>query len=75
MSILSENTERLAVLETAKTLRHFERFAFLLLSAPDAEDLRRAENLLKGIIQSNGYAIRFSRKRGTTIFKLKDPNI
>ncbi|MDN3588225.1 hypothetical protein QWY86_16190 [Pedobacter aquatilis] len=71
MSILSEISERKAVLETAKILRHFERFDLLLLSAPDAQDLRRAENLLKGIIQNNGYAIRYSKKRGTAILKLK----
>ncbi|WP_316739161.1 hypothetical protein [Pedobacter aquatilis] len=73
MSILSEISERKAILEAAKTLRHFERFGLLLLSAADAEDLRKAETLLKGIIESNGYAIRFSKKRGTTILKLKSP--
>lgn len=71
MSILSLHTERKAVLEAAKALRHFSRFDFLLLRACDAAALREAENLLKGIIGNNGYTIRFSKNRGTRILKLK----
>jgi hypothetical protein len=71
MSILSETTEKKAVLEIAKTLRHFSRFDLLMLSATDAEDLRKAENMLKTIIESNGFMPRFSKRRGTTILKLK----
>lgn len=71
MSILSPHTERKAVLEIAKALRHFSRFDFLLLRAEDEQRLREAENLLKGIVENNGYTSRFSKNRGTRILKLK----
>ena len=71
MSILSPHTERKAVLEIAKVLRHFSRFDFLLLRAEDEQRLREAENLLKGILENNGYTSRFSKNRGTRILKLK----
>ncbi|MBC6112451.1 hypothetical protein ACFOG5_02470 [Pedobacter fastidiosus] len=71
MSILSEHTERRAILEIAKALRLFARFDFLLLSAEDAHRLREAENLLKSIVGNNGYTARFSKRRGTSILKLK----
>jgi hypothetical protein len=72
MSILAQHTERKAVLQIAKTLRLFSTLDFLMLSAVDATLVRQAENLLKGIIENNGYAIRFSKKRGTRIIKTKD---
>ncbi|KQS36820.1 hypothetical protein [Pedobacter sp. Leaf194] len=71
MSILAENTERKAILGIAKLLRHFSRFDFLLLCAEDAQALRQAENLLKGIVETNGYTTRFSKTRGTGILKFK----
>lgn len=71
MSILSDKTEHKAVLETAKVLRLFPRLDFLLICAEDALKLREAENLLKSVVSGNGYTIRFSKKRGTTIIRTK----
>lgn len=67
MSILSERTERKALLEIAKTLRFFERLENLKVSNGDAFGIRKAENIIKGIISDNGYRSDFSPKRGTTI--------
>lgn len=69
MSILSERTERNALYEIAKTLRFFERLDFLKVSNGDAFGIRKAENIIKGIIADNGYIATHKKGKGTRIRK------
>lgn len=68
MSILANKTERKALRILGKTLKFFDQTAFLNMSAADAEEARRAENLIKGIIKSNGFTAR-SRNDNYTILR------
>ncbi|WP_124562409.1 hypothetical protein [Pedobacter sp. KBW01] len=70
MGIISEKTERKALLEMAKTLRFFERLELLQISAGDIVRIAHAEHIIRDVIGNNGYGVRFSRKRGTGITKL-----
>lgn len=58
MSILADRSERKAVAVLANTLRYFDQTTLLNMSATDAHDSRTAENLIKGIIEANGYETR-----------------
>lgn len=57
MSILSEHTEEKVISVLAECVLHFEKLHYLQTTAPDAFDARAAENLLKGIIESNGFRV------------------
>lgn len=70
MSILSEKTERKALQEIAKTLRFFGRLGFLCISAGDSVRIRHAETIIKSIIAENGYGVKFSKRRGTTVKRI-----
>jgi hypothetical protein len=72
MSILSELTDRRAVRELAKALRHFGKLDFLCMSDADEKCARQAENLLREIIESNGYAISSTGKKITKLKIKKD---
>jgi len=69
MSILAEKSERKAIAVLANTLRFFDKTMLLSMSATDAQDARTAENLIKAIIESNGYDTRL-RNGKTTIRKI-----
>ena len=69
MSILSERTERRALLALAWTLKYFENLDQLRISNEDGFAIRSAENLINGIIESNGYRAVIDHNRGTRILK------
>lgn len=68
MSTLANKTERKALRILGKTLKFFDKTALLNRSAPDAEEARQAENLIKGIIASNGFTAR-TRNGNYILFK------
>jgi hypothetical protein len=41
------------------------------MTAPDACKAREAENILKGIIEANGFHARYEKGKGTSLTKLK----
>jgi ribulose bisphosphate carboxylase small subunit len=59
MSNLSSKTEQKAIEELAQCLKHFDNLANLKMTAFDAEAARVAENVIKGIIETNGYRISY----------------
>lgn len=70
MGIISEKTERKALLEMAKTLRFIERLEVLQLSAGDSVRIAHAGYIIRDVIGNNGYGVIFNGKRGTRINKL-----
>lgn len=67
MSILAIKSERKAIAVLAKTLRYFDKTMLLNMSAIDEQDAKQAENLIKGIIETNGYET--LERNGQTIIK------
>jgi hypothetical protein len=67
MSNLAAKTEREALVVLAKAVLLFERLANLDMAAYDAFDARKAENILKSIIEDNGYTVQYNRKKGQQI--------
>jgi len=67
MSILALKSERKAITVLAKTLRYFSKTMLLSMSAIDEQDAKQAENLIRGIIESNGYET--LERNGQTIIK------
>lgn len=53
MSLLSENTERKAIRQLSGILPIFGRLDAYKMSAQDARAAREAENLIRGIIETN----------------------
>jgi hypothetical protein len=71
MSILAENTEKRAIKELAKVLKHFGRLDPFGMSAQDTYDSRQAEHLIRAVIESNGYRVLYRKGKGTRIYKQK----
>lgn len=71
MSILSDRTERRALLAIARTLKYFEDLDQLKISNEDAFAIRSAENLIKATIERNGYKVVTDQNKGTRILKEK----
>jgi len=55
MSNLSATTSKKALKVLAKTLRYFRELQVLGLTAADDFDARAAENLIRGILETNHY--------------------
>lgn len=55
MSILFSKTEDKVIKELSECLIHFDNLANLKMTAFDADASKVAENIIKGIIQSNGF--------------------
>jgi hypothetical protein len=72
MSNLACKTERKALKVLANTLRFFEGTVKLDMTAPDAVKAREAENILKGIIETNGFKACYEKGKGTTLTKQKN---
>ncbi|MDB5158302.1 MAG: hypothetical protein JWR50_3009 [Mucilaginibacter sp.] len=72
MSNLAKKTERKALKVLANTLRFFEGTAKLDMTATDAFKAREAENILKGIIEANGFTANYEKGKGTTLTKQKN---
>lgn len=70
MGIISDKTERKALLEIAKALRFFQSLEFLCISAGDSVRIAHAEHIIRDVIANNGYGVRFTGKRGTRINKI-----
>lgn len=73
MSQLTDKTERKAIKVLANTLRFFEDTSLLFVSAADALRTREAENILRSIIENNGYKTRYQKGKGTKILKDRKP--
>jgi len=71
MSLLAEKTEKTAIYELAKALRFFENLNTLWVSAEDAYMARNAENILKAVIERNGYTATYCKRKGTRLVKCK----
>lgn len=63
MSILSENTEEKAIEVLAECVQLFEKLHYLKMTGQDAFDARMAENLLKTIIESNGFEVVYRSRK------------
>ncbi|MEZ2334710.1 hypothetical protein AB6735_03710 [Mucilaginibacter sp. RCC_168] len=73
MSHLANKTERRAIKVLANTLRFFDDTDLLFVSVEDAFKAKQAENILRSIIESNGYKARYQKGKGTIIFKDRTP--
>jgi len=64
MSILSNKTEKKAIKVLANALHFFSKTDLLFISNEDAVKTREAENILRGIIENNGYKATYAKGRG-----------
>ena len=71
MSNLAQQTERKAIKILANTLKEFDKLSSLNMTNTDAIDSRSAENLIRGIIETNGYEINYVVGKGTRIKQVK----
>lgn len=71
MSNLANKTERKVLKVLAKTLRFFDDTENLDMTAEDAFQAREAENIIKGIIERNGFTANYEKGKGTRLTKLK----
>jgi hypothetical protein len=69
MSVLTEKTDKQAIKELAKCLIHFERLYPFNMSAQDAAEARQAQNLIRAIIETNGYRVIHKSGKGTRIYR------
>jgi len=69
MSILSNKTEKKAIKVLANTLRFFSNTDLLFVSNEDAFKAKEAENILRGIIEHNGYKATYVKGKGTKLTK------
>jgi hypothetical protein len=69
MSILSNKTEKKAIKVLANTLRFFSNTDLLFVSNEDALKAKEAENILRGIIENNGYKASYKKGKGTKLVK------
>lgn len=71
MSLLAEKTEKSALYELAKSLKFFENLNPLWVSAEDAFAARSAENLIRSVIENNGYVAIYCKRKGTRLIKYR----
>ena len=69
MSNLSAHTEEKAIAVLAACVLLFEKLCYMDMTAQDASDARKAENLLKGIIESNGFKVAYRPGRNGKPYK------
>ncbi len=72
MSNLSDKTEKKALKILSKTLRFFDELRDLDMTAYDDYDATSAENLIRGILQTNGYRAVYEPGKGTRLMKQAD---
>ena len=63
MSNLATKTEKKALVVLAKAVLLFEQLHALNMTAYDAFDARKAENILRSIIEDNGYRVQYRTKK------------
>ena len=69
MSNLSNKTEYRALSVIAQMVKEFEKLHYLDMTKNDDRDVCQAQNLLEGIIQSNGYKINYDNSINKPLLK------
>ena len=69
MSNLADNTEYKALSIIANMVKEFERLHCLDMTKNDDWDATQAKNLLKGIIQANGYKVNYYKNSKKPLLK------
>jgi len=70
MSILSDKTEKEAIVKLARCIKYLDGLAYLQMTAEDDHDANIALRSINSIIETNGYELVQSRK-GHIIRKIK----
>ena len=65
----NERTEKKALFELAKVLKHFIKLDESKMHPGDRHTAEVAEKLVRGIIEDNGYTASYLKRRGTRIFR------
>ena len=69
MCLCAEKTEKKALLELAKALKHFINLDDSKMHPGDRHTAEVAEKLVRGIIEDNGYTASYLKRRGTRLFR------
>ena len=69
MCTCSEKTEKKALFELAKALKHFVNLDDLKMHPGDLHTAEVAEKLVPSIIEDNGYTASYLKRRGTRLFR------
>lgn len=67
----TEKTEKKALFELAKALKHFYNLEDMKMHQGDLHTANVAEKLVRSIIEDNGYTASYLKKRGTRLFKFR----
>lgn len=67
----SEKTEKKALFELAKALKHFMSLDDSQMHPGDRHTAQVAEKLVRGIIEDNGYTASYLKRRGTRLFRFR----
>jgi len=69
MCLCAEKTEKKALFELAKALKHFINLDYSRMHPGDRHTAEVAEKLVRGIIEDNGYTASYLKRRGTRLFR------
>lgn len=69
MSSLSNKTEYKALTLIAQMVKDFEKLHNLEMTKEDDSDVTQARNLLKCVVESNGYKINYNKESNKSILK------
>ncbi|WP_426474833.1 hypothetical protein [Chryseobacterium balustinum] len=69
MSNLSNKTEYKALTLIAQMVKDFEKLHYLEMTKEDDSDVTQARNLLKCIVESNGYKINYDNESNQPLKK------
>ena len=69
MCLCAEKTEKKALFELAKALKHFINLDDSKMHPGDRHTAEVAEKLVRGIIEDNGYTASYLKSRGTRLFR------
>jgi len=69
MCVCTEKTEKKALFELAKALKHFINLDDSKMHPGDRHTAEVAEKLVRGIIEDNGYTASYLKSRGTRLFR------
>lgn len=71
MCLCAEKTEKKALFELAKALKHFTGLDDSKMHPGDRHTAEVAEKLVRGIIEDNGYTASYLKSRGTRLFRFR----
>lgn len=71
MCTYNEKTEKKALFELAKVLKHFMNLDNSNMNPADRHTAEVAEKLVRGIIEDNGYTASYLKRRGTRLFRFR----